>query len=182
MHYKSLLAAKTDDILTEAHNRLLFEILMQEIDTLFDYNFQEVPKLKLLNINIIQSEYGISIDQRDHIIKKIIQEYWVTKTKDEVKFQKSHLPVDPSPEKKIFMATHIIGEGLKNLELTWRITQSLGWWTHAHHCSNSLRSSIPYHASQWIHGYPKKTRFPCSKTWNGIYNAPSTRTYHVFKK
>ena len=61
---------------------------MQEFYNLFDCTFQEDPKLKLLNINIIQSKYGISIDQTDHIIRNIIQEYWETKTKYEVKFQK----------------------------------------------------------------------------------------------
>ena len=50
-------------------NRICFERLAQEFDTLFDYNFQEVQKLNLLNISIIQSKYGISIYQTDHIIK-----------------------------------------------------------------------------------------------------------------
>ena len=66
---------------------------MQEFDILFDYTFQKVPKLKILNINIILNKYGISIDQTDHIMKNI-QEYRGTKTKDEVKFQKSPFPVD----------------------------------------------------------------------------------------
>ena len=61
---------------------------MQEFYILFDYTFQEFPKLNLLNINIIQSEYGISIYQIDHI-KSIIQEWSGTKTKYELKFQKS---------------------------------------------------------------------------------------------
>ena len=59
---------------------------MKEYDTIFDYTFQEVPKLKLLNIIIIQIKYGISIDQKDHIMKNLIQEYRGTKTKDEVKY------------------------------------------------------------------------------------------------
>ena len=61
---------------------------MQYFDTIFEYTIQEGPKLIILNINIIQSEYEISIDQIDNIIKRIIQEYWVTTTKYEVKFQK----------------------------------------------------------------------------------------------
>ena len=55
MNYKYFLAVETDDILIETHNIISYEILMQEFDTLFDYNFQEVSKLKLLKINIIQS-------------------------------------------------------------------------------------------------------------------------------
>ena len=53
---------------------ICFEILTQEFDTLFDYTFQEGSKIKLLNINIIQGKYGISIDQTYHIMKNIIQE------------------------------------------------------------------------------------------------------------
>ena len=45
---------------------------MQEFYNLFDYTFQEEPKLNILNINIIQSEYVISIDHTDHIIKNSI--------------------------------------------------------------------------------------------------------------
>ena len=56
----------------ETQNRILFERLMQGFDNPFQYTFQEVPKLKLLNINIIKSEYGISIDHTDHIIQNII--------------------------------------------------------------------------------------------------------------
>ena len=48
---------------------ICFEILTQEFGTLFEYTFQEVSKIKLLNINIIQSKYGTSIDQTDHIMK-----------------------------------------------------------------------------------------------------------------
>ena len=79
-------------------NRICFEILTQEFDTLFDYTFQEVSKLKPLKINIIQGKYGISIDQIDHIIKNTIQEYWVTKTKDDANFQQSPFPLDNSFE------------------------------------------------------------------------------------
>ena len=67
---------------------------MQEFDTIFEYTFQEVPKLKLPNINIIQSKHGISIDQTYHTTKNIIQECWVTNTKDEVQFQQSPFAVD----------------------------------------------------------------------------------------
>ena len=72
---------------------------MQEFYTVFDYTLQEGPKLNILNITIIHGEHGISIDQIDHIINNIIQEYWVTKTKYEVKFQKSPFPSDTYLEK-----------------------------------------------------------------------------------
>ena len=76
---------------------------MQEFDTIFDYTFQERLKQKILNINNIQSKYGISIDQTYHIMKNSIQEYWVTNTKYEVKFHQSLFPVDISFEKKLWI-------------------------------------------------------------------------------
>ena len=48
-------------------------------------------------------------------MKKIIQEYWGKKTKDEVKFQKSTFPVDTSFENTLFMDTTIIGEETKQI-------------------------------------------------------------------
>ena len=89
---------------------------MQEFDNLFDYTFQEGEKLKLLNINIIQSKYGISIDQTDHIMKNIIQEYWGTNKKYEVTFQLSPFTVDTSFKNTLFVDTPLIGDGLKQIE------------------------------------------------------------------
>ena len=61
---------------------------MQEFDNLFEYTFQKVPKIKLLNINIVQGKYGIIIDQKDH---------------------QSPFPVDTSFENTLFMTTPLIG-------------------------------------------------------------------------
>ena len=77
-----------------AQNIIYLEITMQEFYTIFDYTFQELQKLKLLNTNIIQSKYIISIYHTDQITKIIIQEYCGTKTKYEVRFQQSPFPVD----------------------------------------------------------------------------------------
>ena len=55
-------------------------------------------------------EYVSIIYQADHIIKNIIQEYWRTKKKDELKFQKLSFPVETSFEKELFVATALIVE------------------------------------------------------------------------
>ena len=89
---------------------------MQEFDILFDYTFQEGPKLKLFKVNIIQIGHGISIDMTDDIIKNIIHNYWVTNTKDEIKFQKSPFTVGTYFEKVLFVVTPITGEQLTQIE------------------------------------------------------------------
>ena len=75
-NYRLLLAFEPDDILLETENIIGFKRLAQKFDTIFDYNFQEGPTLNILKIKIIQTKYGIIIDQPDHTMKNIIQEYW----------------------------------------------------------------------------------------------------------
>ena len=82
------------DIFMAIQHRVCFERLTQEFDILFYYNFQEGVKLKLLYLSIIQIKYGIGSDQKYYIIKNIIQEYWQTNTKEEIKSQKSPFPID----------------------------------------------------------------------------------------
>ena len=48
------------------HNKIYF-------DTIFGHTFQEGAKLNILIINIIKSEHGIIIDQKDHIINNTVQ-------------------------------------------------------------------------------------------------------------
>ena len=48
--YKYICTLETNDILMDTQHRVLFEILTQEFDTLYDYTFQEVAKLNLLNL------------------------------------------------------------------------------------------------------------------------------------
>ena len=43
------------------------------------------------------------------MMKNMIQEYWATKTKDEVKFQQSQFTVDTSFENIIFVDTPLVG-------------------------------------------------------------------------
>ena len=49
-------------------------------------------------------------------MKNIIQEYWGTKTKDEVKFQQSPFPIDTSFEQTLFVATPLIVSELKQID------------------------------------------------------------------
>ena len=48
-------------------------------------------------------------------MKNIIQSYWGKNTKYEVKFYQSPFPVGAPFENKLFMATHIIGEEMKQI-------------------------------------------------------------------
>ena len=71
--YKSIIAVDTENNLMETNNKVYFERLTKAFDILSYYNFQEGPKLNLLNISTIQSKHGIIIDQTYHTINNIIQ-------------------------------------------------------------------------------------------------------------
>ena len=75
---------------------------------------------------MIKSEYGISIDQIDHIMKNIIQEYWGAKKKYEVKFQQSTFTVDTYLEHALFKAKPLIVEQMKKIEKSHG--GSLNYW------------------------------------------------------
>ena len=113
MNYKSFLYVETYEIITATHNRIFFEILIQEFDAICDYTFREALKLNIFNINIIQSEYGIRFYQTDHTTKNIIQEYWGTKKKYDVNYHKSLSPVGTSFEKTLLVYIPLIGEDMK---------------------------------------------------------------------
>ena len=53
-------------------------------------------------------------------MKNIIQDYWVTKTEYEVKFQQFPFPTDTSFEHTLFMATPLIVAELKQIEKIYR--------------------------------------------------------------
>ena len=59
-------------------------------------------------------------------MKNIIQGYWGTKTKNEVKFQQSPFPVDTSFENTLIVATPLIGEELKQIDKSHGV--SLNHW------------------------------------------------------
>ena len=65
---------------------------------------------------MFQSKYSINIDQIDHIMKNIIQEYWGTKTKDKVKLYQSTFLRYNSFEQTLFMGTPVIGADMKQIE------------------------------------------------------------------
>ena len=63
---------KTNETLLSTQPRSLFEHLHQELEIIFNYTYQEVSKLKLLNLIIIQIKYRIVIYHMDNIVHNIL--------------------------------------------------------------------------------------------------------------
>jgi len=115
-NYKSLLALATDDILIATQHKTCVDRHRSELDDMFDYTFKQGNVLKFLNIRIIQSIHGISIDQTEHIIKTIVNAYWKDTPRENIKNQSSPFPTDPKFERILFKAIPLVGDKLKQVE------------------------------------------------------------------
>jgi hypothetical protein len=92
------LALATDDFLVLANDREHFLALKSGLEKLFKMTLQEGSVLRFLNLRIIQSPHGISIDQTDHVVDSIIEPYF--KLRDVSKLVRiiSPFPMDTSFE------------------------------------------------------------------------------------
>ena len=64
---------------------------------------------------------------------------------------------------------------------TWVITKPFGMRSHEYYCSNTVRPSIFYHATESTPECSHRTIVPFLCPCNGTYHAPSAWTYYVFK-
>jgi hypothetical protein len=70
------LALAMDDCIVLCYDRAKFLDLKARREALFEVTLQEGALIHFLNLRIIQSPAGISIDQPDHIIEMIIDPYY----------------------------------------------------------------------------------------------------------
>ena len=79
-HTQLLVALSTDDFLCAYTSTDIFYRFQAHLATYFNLTRQEGPELKYLNFRIIQSEFGISMDQTRHIRESIIDPWFGTST------------------------------------------------------------------------------------------------------
>ena len=77
-----LLNTSTDNFLCAYSSVELFYALKKHIKKYVPVTTQEGPELHYLNLRIIQSQYGVSYDQTEHI-KDIILDEWFSNTQKE---------------------------------------------------------------------------------------------------
>jgi hypothetical protein len=76
---KLFLALATDDCLVLCDDQSQFLYLKAKMEAIFEVTLKEGAILRFLNLRIIQSPVGISIDQTDHIVETIVTLYSRTK-------------------------------------------------------------------------------------------------------
>ena len=73
-------------------------------DPIFKYSTQDGNIIKFLNLRIIRSIHGISLDQTQHIIMNILNSYWKNKNTENVPWQSAPFPTDPKFEHALFLS------------------------------------------------------------------------------
>ena len=102
--YKAIIFLAMDDILIFTDDIKCYQTIRCAFNPLFDYSYQQGPVLKFLNMRIIQSNYGISIDQTNHIIQNILQDYWKHHDTTTIQWQSAPFPTESSFKDELFHA------------------------------------------------------------------------------
>jgi hypothetical protein len=110
------IALATDDCLIMCDDRAQFLDLKSKMEAMFDLTLQQVAILHFLNLRIIQSPAGISIDQTDHIVKTIVEPYFKYRnTSALISITSPFLP-DSSFEQRLYEAPILVGPALHVVE------------------------------------------------------------------
>ena len=75
-NHKAMVCVATDDILLWSTHEILYKRLVEKFNNYFKFTHRTGQELSFLNFRIIQSEYGISIDQTLHIKKSVLDPYF----------------------------------------------------------------------------------------------------------
>jgi hypothetical protein len=111
------LALATDDFLVLTDDRELFLALKSGLEKLFKLTLQEGSVLSFLNLRIIQSPDGISIDQTDHVVDSIIEPYFKLRDISKLVRITSPFPTDTSFEQQLYESPVLTGSALRAIEL-----------------------------------------------------------------
>jgi hypothetical protein len=117
---KSLLVLETYDILMASENDIPFIHLKEELGKMFDLTTATGSTLKFLNLRLIQTPCGISLDQTSHIMSQIIQPYFKDVPHTSIPNRQFPFPIEPYFEQDLFEAPPLTGIDLQNIERKYR--------------------------------------------------------------
>ena len=92
----------------------LYNLFLQEFSKYFSYITRTEPELPFLNYRVIQSKYGISIDQTTHIRQNILAKYFPNED-EKIPFYSSPFPLDNSVKMEIYNAPNLSEKELSDL-------------------------------------------------------------------
>jgi hypothetical protein len=109
------LALAMDDCLVLCDDRAYFLDLKSQMEAMFEVTFQEGAILRFLNMRIIQSPAGISINKTDHIEETIVEAYFKNRDTSELCSITSPFPTDSSFDQRLYEAPVLTGADLNTL-------------------------------------------------------------------
>ena len=116
----------TDDIILDTTQEQQYHHLCKALHSYFDYTTQQGMQLKFLNLRIIQSQAGISIDQTAHIEQNILRPYWKQHYGNKIiKFYSEPFPTNPKFEYTLYQEFPLTGKTLKDI-----VTKHDGFLAH----------------------------------------------------
>ena len=111
-----LVSTSTDDFLCAFTKEYVFADFKNFIDSLVPITVQTGTVLKYLNVRIIQIDYGVSIDQTQHIKTKIVDKYFPLDKTECLKSADTLYRTDSKYEKALAEALSAQGKELADLE------------------------------------------------------------------
>ena len=161
-----LVNTSTDDFLCAFNSRPIYDRVCSELKKLFAITTQEGPVLHYLNLRIVQSEFGVSYDQSEHIERKIIDKYFPPSKIGDSTLKPVHTPyrTDSDFEHDLLEQLPATGDALSALEQRYGGTYSsiLGDIMHVDCWS---RSDISYAVNR-LSSY---THAPNAAAFAGLY-------------
>ncbi len=118
----SYLVLETDDVLIGSPTAAPLHYLKQELYKLFSLTSHHGNILKYLNMRIVQSPSGISLDQTSHITSTILSEYFNGIPPASISFKPYTFPLEPAFERLLYEAPPLIGSALQAKEKEFRFS------------------------------------------------------------
>lgn len=172
--YRSIFAVETDDVLMVTQHESCYHELRRHLDTLFEYTCQDNKMIHFLNLRIIQSVHGISVDHTEHIEKNILKSYWKDTPPDQIALVTDPFPTKSGFEEKIFNS-HILSPQ-ENFQYIRKRGGSLSTWNGSlQHVSGVSRPDLQYSTLRLATGATKARSifyYILHHTISYLYHAP----------
>ena len=157
---KSIIILATDDILFGTTDKKALDRLLMEFARYFSYTTRSGPELSFLNFCLIQSEFGISLDQTTHI-RQIILNVYFPSDYGTVPFESSPFPLSSDFEMRLFQDPNLTDDEIKDLNKKHRGGYST-WAGALLHIAEKSRPDLSYVAMQ-LTGYNANRNAICCK-------------------
>ena len=112
-----LLCTSTDDFLCAFSKEYIFADFMKFMDSILPVTAQTGTVLKYLNVRIIQTDMGISIDQTQHIKTNVVEKYFPPERTERLKSADTPYRTDSEYERALSETLPATGRELTELEI-----------------------------------------------------------------